>query len=227
VKNNLGKILKSDYSFQDASHSGYKLQLLKMAEVWKGNNTDDYGILRLFRLFLVSILFFYPGVLFDQIFRNKDSINRKLVVEFYVLLKTAFPLLVLYYHLYDYPFIYYFNIYLLSETYIYLFSKIFLADQHKKTSNMRTLLLLIFNFFESGLTFAMIYIAGNYLNQPLNSVVDAVYYSFVTSATVGFGDLHPINQMGKMIAVVQILSSVSFIVLFFNFFSGKAHEENR
>lgn len=223
MRSNLRRILRSDYSHQDISYSGYKLQLQKIAEVWKGSNHHDYGVLRLFRLFLVLIIIVYPGVLIDQIFNRKNSVDRKLIVELYVIIKTVFPFAVLIFHWYTIPFIYYLNIYLLTETYIYLFSKIFLADQHGKTSNMRTLLLLIFNFFESGLTFAMVYIAGNYLNEPLHTAIDAIYYSFVTSATVGFGDLHPINQVGKLIAVVQILSSVSFIVLFFNFFSGKAH----
>ncbi len=224
MKSNLGKILRSDYSFQDEGHSGYKLQSLKIADVWKGNNKDDYGLLRLFRLALVASLILYPGVLIDQLVRSKSSISRKLTVEFYVLLKTIFPLVVLMMHWYEYAFVYYLSIYLLTETYIYLFSKIFLADQHVKTSNMRTLLLLTFNFFESGLTFAVIYIAGNYLNIDLRSVVDAIYFSFVTSATIGYGDVYPINHSGKIIAVIQILCSVSFIVLFFNFFSGKAHQ---
>lgn len=224
MKNNLGKILRSDYSFQDAGHSGYKLQLLKIATVWKGNNKDDYGLLRLFRLTLVSSLLLYPGVFIDQLAGSISSIGRKLTVEFYVLLKTVFPMLVLLMHWYHYTFVYYLSIYLLTETYIYLFSKIFLSDQHGKSSNMRTLLLLTFNFFESGLTFAVIYIAGNYLNIDLKGVVDAIYFSFVTSATVGYGDVYPINHTGKIITVIQILSSVSFIVLFFNFFSGKAHQ---
>ncbi|MEO5911472.1 MAG: potassium channel family protein [Pelobium sp.] len=224
MKNNLGKILRSDYSFQDAGNSGYQLQLLKIAAVWKGSNKDDYGILRLFRLTLVSILLLFPGVFIDQLVKSKSSIGRKLIVEFYVLLKTVFPMMVLIMHWYSYSFLYYLSIYLLIETYIYLFSKIFLSDQHGKSSNMRTLLLLTFNFFESGLTFAVIYIAGNYLNIDLRSTVDAIYFSFVTSATIGYGDVYPINHTGKIITVVQILCSVSFIVLFFNFFSGKANQ---
>jgi hypothetical protein len=122
-------------------------------------------------------------------------------------------------------FVFYFAIYLLLETYIYLFSKIFLADQHTKTSNMRTLMLLIINFLESSFTFAVIYVSGRYLNIKPEAVIDAVYYSFVTSATIGYGDIHPINFNGKLVVITQILTSVSFIVLFFNFFSGKAHQQ--
>ena len=225
VKNNFGKIFKGDHSYQKESHSGYKQQLVKILGVWNGNHEHDYGILRVFRLTLVSALLLFPGVLIDQLFKKSSTITRKLIVEIYVIFKTLFPVIVLVNHWFSNPWIYLLAIYFLIETYIYLFSKIFLADQHSKTSNMRTLMLLIINFLESSFTFAVIYLSGSYLNIKPDGVVDAVYYSFVTSATIGYGDIHPINFDGKLVVITQILSSVSFIVLFFNFFSGKANQQ--
>lgn len=225
MKHNLGKIFKGDHSYQPDSHSGYKLQLIKISDVWNGKNEYDYGILRVFRLTLVSSLLLFPGVLIDQFFKNYSTITRKLIVEIYVVFKTIFPVVVLVNHWFLNPWIYFVTIYLLIETYIYLFSKIFLADQHTKTSNMRTLMLLIINFLESSFTFAVIYLSGNYLNIKPDAVIDAIYYSFVTSATIGYGDIHPITFDGKLVVITQILSSVSFIVLFFNFFSGKANQQ--
>lgn len=35
---------------------------------------------------------------------------------------------------------------------------------------------------------------------------DAVYYTFVTVTTVGYGDLHPVSTTGKMMAILIILS---------------------
>lgn len=225
MKHNLGKIFKGDHSFHQESHSGYKLQLNKISSVWNGKTQHDYGILRVFRLTIVSSLLLFPGVFIDQIFMKSSTVSRKLIVETYVIFKMTFPVLILLNHLYNNSFILYFAIYLLIETYVYLFSKIFLGDQHSKTSNMRTLMLLIINFLESSFTFAVIYLSGNYLNIKQNHVIDAVYYSFVTSATIGYGDIFPITNEGKLIVILQILSSVSFIVLFFNFFSGKAHQQ--
>lgn len=226
MKHNLGKIFKGDHSFQQESHSGYKLQLIKILDVWNGKTQYDYGILRVFRLTLVTALLLFPGVFIDQIFRKSSTISRKLIVELYVIFKMIFPIVVLSNHFYKNDFIFYFAIYLLIETYIYLFSKIFLGDQHSKTSNMRTLMLLIINFLESSFTFAVIYLSGNYLNIKPDEVLDAVYYSFVTSATIGYGDIFPNTSQGKITVILQILSSVSFIVLFFNFFSGKAHQQS-
>jgi len=224
VKNNFGKIFKGDHSFHQESHSGYKLQLIKILQVWNGKNEYDYGILRVFRLTLVSALLLFPGVFIDQLFNKSSTISRKLIVELYVIVKMIFPLLVLLNHWYNSSFVFSLAIYFLIETYIYLFSKIFLGDQHTKTSNMRTLLLLIINFLETCFTFALIYLSGRYLNINPNEVMDAIYYSFVTSATIGYGDIYPISIQGKMIVVLQILSSISFIVLFFNFFSNKANQ---
>ncbi len=218
----INKIFRGNQDFEENSLSGYKHQFYKIAEVWRGDKYDDFGILRIFRLTLVTLLLLFPGVFIDEVFKSWSTLRRKLIVESYVLLKTIFPALILAFHWYNYANIYLIAVYFLIETYIYLFSKIFLEYQHFRGSNARTLLMLVLNFFESGLTFAVIYIAGDFLNIPIESAVDAVYFSFITSSTVGYGDIHPINDLGKMLSVVQIFSSISFLVLFFNFFSGKS-----
>ena len=40
------------------------------------------------------------------------------------------------------------------------------------------------------------------------SLIDAFYFSIVMVTTVGFGDLHPVTQAGKVLAVVMILMGV-------------------
>lgn len=196
-----------------------------ITSVWHSHEYNDFGLERLFRLTLSILMFIYPGALIETIFNSKTYVNRKLAAEFYVIFKTLFPLLIIFNGWYSNLTIYYLNIYLLSETYVYLFGKIFLSEHHTKTSNKRTLLLLIFNFVESGLAFAVIYSAGNYLNKPLIEAVDAIYFSFVTSATVGYGDFYPITKVGKLLTLAQILCSIAFIVLFFNFFSGATKQQ--
>nr|MBC7613326.1 two pore domain potassium channel family protein [Pseudopedobacter sp.] len=215
-------IFKGNQDFEENSPSGYQHQFYKISEVWRGDKYDDFGILRIFRLTLVTTLLLFPGVLIDEIFKSWGTLSRKLIVEFYVLIKTIFPALILAFRWYDYTYIYLIAVYFLIETYIYLFSKIFLKYQHLRGPNIRTLLMLILNFFESGLTFAVIYIAGDFLNIPIKSSIDAIYFSFITSSTVGYGDIHPISDVGKMLSILQIFSSISFLVLFFNFFSGKS-----
>lgn len=40
------------------------------------------------------------------------------------------------------------------------------------------------------------------------SLIDAVYFSIVTVATVGYGDIHPVTSAGKFLAVVLIITGV-------------------
>jgi len=46
------------------------------------------------------------------------------------------------------------------------------------------------------------------------SVVDALYFSVVTLATVGFGDLHPTTDASKLFTVVYIVSGLGVIAAF-------------
>lgn len=40
------------------------------------------------------------------------------------------------------------------------------------------------------------------------SPVDALYFSIVTMATVGYGDIHPVTPLGKIFAIVMIFCGV-------------------
>lgn len=40
------------------------------------------------------------------------------------------------------------------------------------------------------------------------SAVDALYFNLVTIATVGYGDIHPYTQMGKLLAIAMIITGV-------------------
>ena len=50
------------------------------------------------------------------------------------------------------------------------------------------------------------------------SVIDAAYYVVVTIATVGYGDIHPVTQVGKIFAIALIVSGVgTFLGVIANF----------
>ena len=48
------------------------------------------------------------------------------------------------------------------------------------------------------------------------SVVDAFYFSTMTLATVGFGDLAPSTDESKLFTVVYVLAGVGILVSFFS-----------
>jgi hypothetical protein len=46
------------------------------------------------------------------------------------------------------------------------------------------------------------------------SVIDAIYFCVVTLATVGYGDLHPTTDVGKVFTVGYILAGIGIIAAF-------------
>lgn len=61
----------------------------------------------------------------------------------------------------------------------------------------------------------LIYIMeANNPNSPINSLFDAFYWALVTISTVGFGDVVPITDMGRAVAMVIIVSGVAVLSFF-------------
>lgn len=52
-------------------------------------------------------------------------------------------------------------------------------------------------------------------------VVGYIYFSIITSTTIGYGDMHPVTVLGKMAVCTRAIMDVAFIVLFLNFFGSK------
>jgi hypothetical protein len=55
------------------------------------------------------------------------------------------------------------------------------------------------------------------------SFVDALYFSVVTLATVGFGDLHPTTDATKLFTVVYILSGIGILAGFASELTKQRH----
>jgi len=68
--------------------------------------------------------------------------------------------------------------------------------------------LLIFIVFVGGLA---IYSAEEHLNNKINSLFDGLYWSFVTITTVGYGDVTPVSDIGKVIAFAIIILGITLI----------------
>ena len=213
----IGKVRQGDQHPVD----GLKDHFKKIKSVWEGDLYDDYGVERVFRLFLISAKLLFPGIYFQQLFCSGQYIWRKLIGEIYVIGKTFVPFLILYNGLAQNYFFQALNVYLLSETLVYVFNKIYVAEHDTGTAHKRSLLLLFLNYLELVLAFAVIYSSGNHTNVPFVSYLDAIYFSLSSSATIGFGDVYPVTDFGKSILICQALTTLSFVVLFFNFFGAK------
>jgi hypothetical protein len=227
VRKRLNKLVFGNQHSGDKNVHVHTHHFTKIKNVWDNAHYQDFGIERILRLFLVGSKIFFPGIYIDYLAKNSTLYKRKLIGEFYVIFKTLVPFMMLYFSLWNHLGLYIFNIYLLVETFLHIFHKIFLPEHdhyHDKLAN-RSIILLFFNFIEVIASFGVIYAAGNYLNQPVQTWIDALYFSFITGVTIGYGDFHPVNEQGKILVIVQILSTMAFLFLFFNFFGPRSGEK--
>lgn len=93
-------------------------------------------------------------------------------------------------------------------------SLIFLADIYAPpVSWRRSVLLLLINFVEISLSFAVMYLAANPLEEFLTSPFRGVFFSVITSVGISYGNLSPLTDLGQVIVLCQILVMVLFLIL--------------
>ncbi|OPX28723.1 MAG: hypothetical protein B1H08_05395 [Candidatus Omnitrophica bacterium 4484_171] len=111
-------------------------------------------------------------------------------------------------------------LYIMSETIFYILNLIFLSDIYSSpVSYRRSILFLFLHYVEVVMDFSVIYIGLDLLNKALTPL-SAVYFSFVTNTTLGYGDYHPNCGMGQIVVIAQLLIFIMFVVLFINYFSS-------
>ncbi|MDQ3142696.1 MAG: potassium channel family protein [Bacteroidota bacterium] len=208
-------------------HTSLVNQRENFKRVWNNEKHNDIGLEKMLRLFLVAIQFAFPGIYIRDKVGSRGLTWKNLAVEAYVAFKTILPLLFLLTGIYTNIFIVLITSYLLCETILYVATLIFVSDIFAKPrSYRRSVLLLYFNYLEIVFAFAVIYGGLHLLNEKATSVIDFLYFSFVTSATIGYGDIYPVTDLGKIIVSFQSIVFLVFIVLFLNFFSSKVEDKD-
>lgn len=212
---NLSKIEKPEFN-------PVQKRIQNINAIWNNNHQNDNGIEKLVRLFLSSSQLLFPGVYIKYLAYLIGYEYRDLALDFYVLLKVLFPLLILMNHWQEFNFVIWLMIYVLLETVLYIPTLIFASDMiSKPNSYKRSMLLLFLNYVEIIFSFAVLYSCGNYLNQPFHHWFDAIYFSTINSASIGYGDFYPVTTIGRVLATAQAFLFLFFVVLFMNFFTTK------
>ncbi len=212
---------KPEYNkpIRDSAYMSHRKNFLR---IWNNERHHDIGFEKILRLFLVAIQFIFPGIHVRNFFGKFGIIKRNVAIEFYVFLKTCLPVFFLYSGLYHYKITVIISSYLLFETICYVSSLIFVADMFvKPRSYRRNILMLFLNYIEISLCFAVVYAGLHLLGDQPKSTFDYIYFSVVTSTTIGYGDFHPVGEFGKIMVCIQAIMVVVFIVLFLNFFGSK------
>lgn len=79
---------------------------------------------------------------------------------------------------------------------------------NKRFELLTLLLLLIFIVMTAGIA---LYVLEEQINPNVNSLFDALYWSLVTISTVGYGDISPVTNEGKVISMLIIVSGIAMI----------------
>jgi hypothetical protein len=224
MKNFFAKLLIGDVSKRENVKSHVIRKRIKNVQaIWNNTHHADSGIEKVFRLFLALTQFIFPGIYIREAFKSYGIVVQELVTEALVLFKVALPLIILYGGFYHYNLAVYLMIWLLAETLLYIPTIIFASDTFESPRSFRRSMILLFlNYLEVVFSFAVLYYKGQYFNVPMVDKFDAIYFSFITCNTIGYGDYYPIIKMGKILVTIQSMFYLTFIILFINFFSHKA-----
>jgi hypothetical protein len=215
-------IIGNGTKFETATQNPIQKSILNIKAIWNNDHQDDNGIEKIIRLLLSSSQLLFPGIYIKFLSNKKGPQYVDLSLDCYVLLKVLFPILILINHWQVYDFVIYAMVYVLLETILYIPTLIFASDTFSKPrSYRRSMLLLFFNYLEIVFAYAVLYTCGNHLNEPFYHWFDAIYFSIITSSSIGYGDYFPITTYGKFLVSTQALLFLFFVVLFLNFFSTK------
>jgi hypothetical protein len=207
-----------------------KNQWYMVLRIWRNYNHDDIGLERLIRLVLAITQFLSLGLYIKQFTGRWGAQIRKLITEVYVICKLIFPILIFRYNLEGEFWAACLTAYFLSETVLYLGGLVFLQDvSNYRVSPKRSLALLFVNFFELVFEFGLLYAylsSGDpdQFSRSLTSGHDAIYFSFVTGATLGYGDIVPISSGARELVMVQMTLTFVFVGLFINYFASLLHK---
>jgi Ion channel len=219
-------LLGKPISYALPTESAIEKRLKNIKAIWNNEQHDDIGIEKILRLFLAFSQFFFLGTYIKQIFGKKGIAHQDLSVDAFVLLKVILPIFVLKNNLQHNSTLFWILIWFVTETMMYIPTLIFASDIFSRPrSYRRSMLLLFFNYLEIVFVFAVIYSTENYLNKPFEHWFDAIYFSFITSATIGYGDFYPVTPIGKFLVSCQSLFFLVFVVLFLNFFTNKVENK--
>ena len=207
-----------------------KNQWLNVKRIWNNEHNNDFGLERIIRLFLALSLFIFPGIYVRDFFGRFGLLGRKLGVEFYVITKLILPIIFFKLDLTNNLFITIISAIMIIETVIYLTTLIFLSNEFAKPISYRRSLTSVFiNYIQICLDYAVIYSycnssIPNFFNNKLTTDIQEIYFSFVTSATVGYGDIFVKNSLGQFLVITQIILFLFFAGLFITFFASKVND---
>lgn len=127
-------------------------------------------------------------------------------------------------------------IYLMIEMFMVTLGVIFVdrhQPKHQIRSPERSIVLLALGYLELIIGFAILYLSYSCIefssnNKLVSSSWDALYFSTATITTLGFGDIRPTSQSGRILVIFETLAGIMLIVYALSIFilSSRAFKAN-
>jgi len=234
--NFITKLIFGTHRPESTPRSVYAKERIAFLRIWNNKTYNDFGLERILRLMLHLLSFIMPGTVIRQLCGRRQLLVRKVVIEAYSLFKIGWYLFLFKMDLTTSTWALVISIMLTVDTVHFMFSKIFLNDIHQQPiSFKRTLLMTLINILEVMLCFAFIYSYIDDTNtDPARAIfstghqltdLQTIYFSFVTSATIGYGDIAPKDPLVIKLVVLQIMLSLFFLVIVITTITNRLHDD--
>lgn len=191
----------------------YRQQFKFLRQVWA---SDVYGIERVAMLALLAARLATPFLLLSHLFWSDLLWRRKRAIDIYVFVTMAFQWAILFAWPSPSPWAVGLVVYLLADLYVALLSGIFLSKPGLygfPVSLNRSLLLLLVNYLHIVAAFGALYLHTAAVCQcgvGLSDPVRVLYFSAITTVTVGYGDIIPCTTTGYAIAAIHTFAAFVF-----------------
>lgn len=179
-----------------------------LQQAWSANS---FGIFRVFQLSLELAKIAFPSFWITLLFGKKKANVVDFSNDVWVLVRIAFLIIMLWRGSAG-SWQAWLVIYLIADIFVYVSRLVFLSTIYEPTlSAERTLLFLLVNYFEIVLGFAFLHRVYGGLNVGSFCPIQALYFSFVTSTTLGYGEIVPVSSDAQLRIIIQLAMTFVFI----------------
>ena len=220
----LHKILLG-YNTEAISNVGPKHAREMLRHEW--TRADSIGLIRLVRLVICLTIFLLPTIYIDLLVPRKSKAAIAVARELYYICVLVFLGIALFRDWHRSNIVIALVIYFLAGALVHLSGQVFVWGQ-QSIDAARSLLLALINYAEMTIGFAILYRYWDCLSiqclsiqQP--SALTALYFSIVTAATVGYGDIvSACTNPGRWLVIAQIGTAFLFVAVIIAALLGRA-----